>query len=32
MTWISGVVVMVIFIFWMDFLSFVKRREGAFKN
>lgn len=31
-TWISGVVVVVIFICWMDFLVFVKRREGAFKN
>lgn len=31
-TWISGVAVMVVFICWMDFLFFVKRGEGAFKN
>ena len=30
--WISGVVVVVIFICRMDFPVFVKRREGAFKN
>lgn len=31
-TWVSGVVMVVIFICRMDFLVFVKRREGAFKN
>ena len=31
-TWISGVVVVMVFICWMDFLFFAKRGEGAFKN